>query len=220
MFNHKLKHFNKSLGFDEHKQIAIDLLKLTTKILDEFNIDYFLISGTLLGYVRHNDFIPFDDDMDLIVHSDIKKHMPDIMKKHNSNISIIMTDSLVKMCLKDKVINLNNVKMWSKYLLNKKDCYYWPFIDLFIFEYTNDLKSIKFFNREWNKDDFFPIQRKKFNNIIVSIPANPHYFLSTNYGIDYMKILKSSNWNHKNECPIKEQYTVTIDQFNEHIMKK
>ena len=50
------KYFNDSLGFSEHKQTAIDLLSITTKILDEFNIEYFLISGTLLGYIRHNDF--------------------------------------------------------------------------------------------------------------------------------------------------------------------
>ena len=51
------KYFNKSLGFDEHKETAVDLLKIATSILDEFEIDYFLISGTLLGYVRHNDFM-------------------------------------------------------------------------------------------------------------------------------------------------------------------
>ena len=59
---------------------AIDMCIIYSK---NFNIDYFLISGTLLGYVRHNDFIPYDDDMELIVSADIKKIIPDIMKKYN-----------------------------------------------------------------------------------------------------------------------------------------
>ena len=53
-------YFSEKLGLHEHKPTAISLLKKTIDILNEFNIDYFLISGTLLGYVRHNGFIPWD----------------------------------------------------------------------------------------------------------------------------------------------------------------
>jgi len=211
------RYFNKSLGFGEYKKTAIDLLKITIDILEEFNIDYFLISGTLLGYVRHNDFIPYDDDMDLIVSADIKKLIPDIMKKYNNKVNLIMKDELVKICFKNKVINLNHFTVWSNYLINKKDSYYWPFVDLFIFNYSKDRKQINFFGKNWNTEEFFPNQKKEFNNIIVSIPKNPEYFLSINYGTDYMKILKSSNWNHKKECPIPKQYKITIEEYKNYI---
>jgi phosphorylcholine metabolism protein LicD len=212
--------FNSSLGFAEHKHIAIDLLKLTTDILDEFNIDYFLISGTLLGLKRHNDFIPFDDDIDLIVNKDIKNKVPDIMKKYNSEISFIVRDNIMKTCFKDKVINLNNFKIWSNYLVNKKDSYFWPFIDLFIFEYSTDGKFIHFFAKDWDIEEFFPRQRTDFNGINVSIPRNPDYFLSINYGKDYMTTLKSSNWNHKKEHGISEQHLITIEEYFEYIKIK
>jgi len=212
--------FNSSLGFGEHKQVAVDLLKITTTILDEFNIDYFLISGTLLGLKRHNDFIPFDDDIDLIVSSDIKDKVPDIMKKYNSEISLLVRDDIIKTCFKDKVINLNNFKIWSKHLLNKKDSYCWPFIDLFIFEYSTDRKFIHFFEKDWDIEEFFPNQRIDFNGINISIPRNPDYFLSKNYGKDYMKILKSSNWNHKKEIGISKTYIITIEEYFQYIKKK
>lgn len=210
-----LKYFDNSIGFDKHKQTAVDLLKITIDILDEFNIDYFLISGTLLGYTRHNDFIPYDDDMDLIVNSNIKNHLSAIMKKY-SKLSVIMKDNLIKLCFKDRVFNLNHFKIWSNYLMNPTDSYFWPFIDLFMFEYTNDNKCINFFNKDWDTDEFFPIQKKEFNGILVSIPQNPDYFLTKNYGNDYMTILKSSNWNHKKERPIYKQYSITIEEFNEY----
>jgi hypothetical protein len=210
----KMSYFDSSLGFGKFKQTAVDLLKITTQILDEFNIDYFLISGTLLGYVRHNDFIPYDDDIDLIVSSDIKKHLLVIFKKYNCKLSMISTGNIIKLCFKDKICNLNHFKTWSNYLLNVNDSYCWPFIDLFIYEKKED--KINFFGKDWNVDEFFPCQKKEFNNLLVSIPKNPDYFLTKNYGNDYMTILKSSGWNHKKELPINQQYCITIEEYNEY----
>ena len=214
----KMSYFDSSLGFGKFKQTAVDLLKITTQILDEFNIDYFLISGTLLGYVRHNDFIPYDDDIDLIVSSDIKKHLLVIFKKYNCKLSMISTGNIIKLCFKDKICNLNHFKTWSNYLLNVNDSYCWPFIDLFIYEKKED--KINFFGKDWNVDEFFPCQKKEFNNLLVSIPKNPDYFLTKNYGNDYMTILKSSGWNHKKELPINQQYCITIEEYNEKYSKK
>lgn len=49
----------------ELKSIQLDLLNDLIKILDENKIDYFLYYGSLLGAVRHNGFIPWDDDIDI-----------------------------------------------------------------------------------------------------------------------------------------------------------
>ena len=47
------------------KQQKIDLLKKVCLILNESEIDYFLTCGTLLGYIREEDFIEWDTDIDL-----------------------------------------------------------------------------------------------------------------------------------------------------------
>lgn len=54
----------------EEREFQIKLVKLTADLLKEtkdWGIDFILCGGNLLGYYRHNGFIPWDDDMDLIL---------------------------------------------------------------------------------------------------------------------------------------------------------
>lgn len=132
-----MDHFSESYGFGEHKSQAIKLLKTTIDILNEFDINHFLISGTLLGYIRHNDFIPWDDDIDILVDESIFTKKELIAQKYG-NINLFFANKFdsVKICFsngleipddgwKDKSI---------PGLIQTEKKYTFPFIDMFVYE--------------------------------------------------------------------------------------
>jgi lipopolysaccharide cholinephosphotransferase len=57
----------KVIELSEMKRIELDILKDVAGFCDRHGIRYYLAGGTLLGAIRHRGFIPWDDDIDLIM---------------------------------------------------------------------------------------------------------------------------------------------------------
>lgn len=55
----------KELTFEEIKEIELNILINFDDFCKKNNLEYFLSFGTLLGAIRHNGFIPWDDDIDV-----------------------------------------------------------------------------------------------------------------------------------------------------------
>lgn len=57
----------KELSLEELRQIEMDLLLHLRNFLTNHNLSYFLSNGTLLGAVKYQGFIPWDDDIDIFI---------------------------------------------------------------------------------------------------------------------------------------------------------
>ena len=72
------------LEISEIKSIEFQILKKIADICNKNNIKYSLAYGTLIGAIRHGGFIPWDDDIDIIILRKDVARFVQLMKMDNT----------------------------------------------------------------------------------------------------------------------------------------
>ena len=114
----------------------LDLLQEFDKFCTENGLRYWLSSGTCLGAVRHNGFIPWDDDVDVEMPiNDFRKLLR--LYKENDNY-------VIQTWKNDKYFTSPFAKFRDKHTLIYDSLYKYRgvFIDIFPMEYTNKILSM------------------------------------------------------------------------------
>lgn len=77
---------------DKRKQVwecELYMLEYVKTLCDRYELTYYAIGGTLLGAVRHNGFIPWDDDLDIAMpRKDYEQLLRIIRENPSENISL------------------------------------------------------------------------------------------------------------------------------------
>jgi len=63
---------------------SLRLLKEVDRLLGLAMIDYAIAFGTALGFVRHASFIPWDDDLDIVVHEDAREDIIELFRNNSA----------------------------------------------------------------------------------------------------------------------------------------
>ena len=206
----------------EVKEKLINFLEKVIILLNEFDIKYTISYGTLLGAVRHQDIIPWDDDIDIDIPDDyiIKLLSPEFIKKLDDNNCAHVIQHYNG--LPDNKILV--IKIFDK--SGSETGYKWkfPFIDIFIITLENK-KYIKKYNEKnfgnwfmkndyYMKNQFDNLIDYKFNRLTVKGISNPDDYLSHNYGSDWKYKGVVSCWDHKNEKHKTSTCGISIDLKN------
>ena len=99
----------KYLTLEEIHKEETEILKKFISFCDENNLTYYICGGTLLGAIRHKGFIPWDDDIDVMMPRSEFEKMEKILnkKKIADNLSFISYDNGNMHYPFGKIINTN-----------------------------------------------------------------------------------------------------------------
>ena len=70
------------IAIDELKKMELNILDFFVQVCEDHALSYFLSGGTLLGAIRHNGFIPWDDDIDVMMPRKDYERLKEVFPDH------------------------------------------------------------------------------------------------------------------------------------------
>ena len=131
---------NKELTLKEIQTETLNLMKKVHKICVEQNLRYILAYGTLLGAIRHNGFIPWDDDFDIMMpRSDYEKFARYFFEHRNELLPLRYFSPETVPDYPNYIARISDTSFMMK-AENEKDCGMGIFIDIYPIDGMKDGK--------------------------------------------------------------------------------
>lgn len=127
------------------QNVQLEILREFDRICREHSLDYHVFGGTLLGAVRHNGFIPWDDDIDVgMLRKDYTKFIEVAKEDMSSNyfLQTIETDKETQVVFAKM---RKNGTVYKEKHVQHLDVHHGIFIDIFPLDNvkTNEYKGIR-----------------------------------------------------------------------------
>lgn len=186
----------KELTESEIKQVELDVLKYIKSMCEKNNLTYYIAYGTLIGAIRHKGFIPWDDDIDIIMtrkdYFKLMKAMEQDKSSHYEFLSIHNVNDYVFPLAKVVDTRTKLVQTGSIGTHEKLGAY----VDIFILDNIPDDKNerIAFYSKiksnfkKWTLANRKPCLRKsKFiRDIVLAIASLPFKIKGARYYAEIM----------------------------------
>lgn len=83
----------KRLDINEYKEIVLQTLVTIDRICRDNDLKYMLMYGSLIGAVRHKGYIPWDDDIDIVMPRQDYYKLMDLINKEDHGINFISIEN-------------------------------------------------------------------------------------------------------------------------------
>lgn len=123
----------------QYKEHLYRILKFFISICENHNLTYCCATGTMLGAVRHNDIIPWDDDVDVFMpRKDYEKFLTITEEIESKGFGVISAKNCDSFATFAKLYN-KNTTLWE---FEAIPFVYGVYIDIFPLDETSDNKKI------------------------------------------------------------------------------
>ena len=162
----------RKMTIDEYKQVITEMLGFVHTLCEKHNIRYFVAYGTLIGAVRHDGFIPWDDDIDIWMEASEYKKFVKVFSEATSDYYILSSDTspyyynlMDRICAKSGILKLNGIMDIDNL---------GPFIDIFRLHKAPEDKD----------------ERQKYFEQVIEANKNVRYSLPSRY----YRTMKGKKW--------------------------
>ncbi len=164
-------------------------LKLVIKIFEKYDIQYWLDGGTCLGAYRHKGFIPWDDDIDIVVPRPFFQKAMDSLNKEFEGSNLMALTGGVRIDGKPHT-------QVTRVLDKNTD---FAYLDIFAYDYSNNdslskedllkklhnLRNIMYTKKFYNDlytgkhkiEEFIPLFLKKYEEYKIVVPGKENCYM-------------------------------------------
>ena len=111
-----MKKVSQTMTLEEYKKIIKDMLGFVHKVCTDNNIHYCVAYGTLIGTIRHDGFIPWDDDIDIWMLGEDYERFIKIVSTTSNNYYILSAANspyyynlMTRICAKTGILKLKGI---------------------------------------------------------------------------------------------------------------
>ena len=190
--NNKLDLFRR-VGLFGETAVMIRHLRHLFSLIDKHEAEACIMFGTLLGKLRHNNFIPWDDDADVVVFSYdlfLERCVPEL----EAMGYIVLPDIRDGRRMGCRVFHRDSLEIPGKETLR------FPWIGIWEHEMRGtDYLTLLPEEFRYSVEDFFPLRYVEFLGFRVAVPHRPESVLDTYFGsADWMEYCSLPEQDHRN----------------------